>query len=555
MKLNDITSLLYHRQRFLKLETDGSFMEAEAKNIIQDIAMDTGDFNDIKFNRNQRNTSFYKRVINQVATFSFKMLASLLVSHLTNPSQRWFFMEIDDGDVKATREEAIWIRKCEDIMFKSFSKSKIHQALHNVYYEGINFGSGVMYKKMNKGQSIYLPLTVGQYYFDRDENGDVNVLVRRMTMNTEAIISQFGYDSLPEHVKIDFNSGNRNSIHTVIHSVEPNLNFLPDWDNPYHKPFISTYYIHGESQDKDKFLEQKGMIEFPYYVLRWDQYGVNVYGTGIGRSVLGDVRMLQGYERDLAKASKKKVDPPMKADPGMKTVEKNVGAGKVTYTAVPEGFTPLFNVNYDVQPAILNIQRLEDRIKQSSFLDIFFAMMVNDKTKSATEAAEIASEKFVVLGAVTDRIRTEFMDKIVEDKFAEQLRLGNFPTIPDSLSGKELKISYKSILLQSMEMTDLVSIERYMQFTQQQAALDPVVQFKLDQLGINETYATKLGLNKENIRSNKEAEKMFADSQEGARLANQESTSKATLNNAKAVNELSSANTTGENALADLMGG
>lgn len=557
MSNTNVRSIEYYDTRMQQLRQDRSYIEPEIKNIIREIAVDTGDFDDPKFNRSIRKNPYYQKNINSIAPYSAKMLASLLVSHLTNPQQRWFFLDIGDGDGKVTREEQIWLKKCEDIMYENFQGSKLHQALHNVYYEGELFGTGVMVRRSMEGKGVYSPLTFGQYYMDQDAKGDVNVMARRFSMSLENLISTFGVENLPEKVRNRMNTGaNRAELFNVIHFVEPNIGFLPDWENPYNKKYISTYYIEGEKRGKHgpMFLEQKGMDKFPYYVLRWDRYGTQVYGTGIGRFILGDVRMLQSNERDLAKASKKKVSPPLKGGPDMKKTAAKVGADEITYTNNPDGFTPLFNVNYDTRQAFENILRLEERIQKSFFLDTFFAMMTRQKTMSATEASAVDQEKLVVLGAVTDRARTEFLDKIVEDEFFYLWKAGKFPPIPESLAGKEMNVRYQSVLLQSMEMTDLVAIERYLQFTSQQAAIDPIAAMVPKTLEINELYASKLGVSKANLRSQQEVQAMFAAQQEGMEAQSNEVNSKAVLNQAKAAEALSKTNTTAENALTDLVG-
>jgi len=553
--INNVTTIEYYQKRFLKLKMDGEYFESEAKKIVLDIALDTGDFDDPKFNRDKRKNSHYKRIINSLASSAGLMLASLLVSHLTNPQQRWFFLDSGDGKKKVSRDESIWTRECENIMFEKLAKSKLHQTLNNVYHEGSAFGNGVMIKKKHKNGIVYMPLTVGQYYMDQDEFGDINTLARKFAVTAENLVGMFGFENLPERVKLAFKlEGARSKLYTVIHFVEPNLNYLPEWNNPYVKPFISTYYLQCGNKD-EKVLEQKGLSEFPYYILRWDRHGTNVYGTGIGRAILGDVRMLQSYERDHAVASKKKVAPPMMGSPAMKTAEKNTGANQFTYTNDTEGFKPLFSINYDVQQATANIQRVEERIRSAYFIDLFFAMMNKDKTMSATEASAVDQEKLVILGAVTDRIRTEFLDKIVEDLFIDLFRQGAFPEPPESMKGKEINIRYQSVLLQSMEMTDLVLLERWLQFTANQAALDPIAALIPDTLEVNEYYATKLGINKKNARSRKEVEDMAAEQAKQQQAVTQEASSKATLNQAKSVEALSNANTTGENALNDLLNG
>lgn len=544
----------YYLKRYEKMKEGGNHFITDAKRIVTEIATASGDFDDPKYNKKRTKDAHYSRIINSIASYSSMVSSSLLVSYLTNPSERWFYLSLSDNDMKATREEAIFMRECENIMYKKLHGSKLHQALHNVYYEAENFGNGVLMRKRVGTKITYIPLTVGQYYFEEDDLGNITRFVRRFSMDVESMIERFGEDNLPkcamDAIRIQ---KDRSKEFVILHFVEPNLKFLPEWDNPFNKPFISTF-IAEESRKEEAVLEQKGIKRFPYFILRWDRFGTSQYGTGIGRSVLGDVRMLQSYEHDLAKASKKKLSPPLKATPDLKKVEKNSGSNGITYTNDPNGISALYNVNYETRDGYENIRRIEERITKAYYLDVFFAMMTKDKTMSATEAAAVDQERLVMLGAVTDRARSEFLDLLVEDCFGELLDANVFPTPPRSLAGREMKVEYKSMLLQSMEMTDLVTLERYLQFTAQQSALDPMASLFPKTAEINMYFAKKLGINQSNINSIGDVNRMWEQRMEAERQAQAGVNSKAVLDQAKAVRELSEANTTGENALTDLLG-
>ena len=332
------------------------------------------------------------------------------------------------------------------------------------------------------------------------------------------------------------------------------MKFLPDWENPYNKKYNSVYFLEDTRDEENEFLESKGMTRFPYLISRWDRYGTSVYGTGIGRSVLGDVNMLQSYERDLSKSSKKRISPPLKGGLDMKNVDVQAGAEKITYTNNPDGLSALFNVNYDTQQAVMNLDRIEKRLNSMFFLDIFLTMINKDKTMSATEANALDQEKMVILGAVVDRVQNEFLNPLVEGAFEDQLDAGMFPEPPASLQGRDISIKYSSVLSQTLDMTDLVLLERYLQFTASQAALDPKAGMFPKTAEINTYYARKVGINLENIHTTEEVERMFAEQQQAEQQQISVDQSQAALNNAKATKELSQAGTVGDNILSGLMG-
>lgn len=547
----------YYEASLAGLKTERSHLDPEYMDIQRNIAVDTGDFYDPKSNKTKRNDPYYKHNINNRARGYSKLLASLLVTYMTPPKNRWFDYMLQNNR-KLTYEEDVWLRKCEDITYTHLYHSKFYQVMHNLFYEAAVYGCGaIMMKADNKNGFMFSPLTVGQYWIIEDENGDVIGLYRRFALTLRNIIKAWGYDSLPKNLKDRADNGHLEELHTVMHAVEENANYLPALENSYNKPFVSAYWIDGSNTGEEKgsdFLEQKGMTRFPYIIQRWDRYGVNKYGTGIGREVLGDVKMLQSYERDLAKASKKKISPPLKGHPSLKKQEKNVGADGITYTSQPEGFTSLFNVNYDTQQAIANINRIEERLAGSFHIDAFFAMMTANKTMSATESANRKEEKVAMLGSVIDRAHTEALPKVIEDSFS-MLSEGNFyPIPPASIQEENIDINYKSLLAQSMEMTDLSLLERWLQVNNALAATNAEAARIPKILKISEYFASKLGVDRELLHTESEIKQMAQADEALAQQRLEESSSKANLNNAKATQAISQSTTTGEQALQEMMG-
>ena len=207
----------HYKKRFKSLVDARTHLDPEFKAIRDAIGVDTGDFDDSKANKKQKKNAFHKKNINSMANFSSKMLASLLVTHLTSPKVRWFEFELDGEE--ATRDEKIWLRKCENITYDMFSVSKLHQTLHNNYYESILYGNGVVYKKRTKKGFVYLPLTIGQYYLDEDAEGTINTVARKFSMSVSQLIDTFGIDAMPKEIRLEIDRGNLDTDHNVIHIV------------------------------------------------------------------------------------------------------------------------------------------------------------------------------------------------------------------------------------------------------------------------------------------------------------------------------------------------
>lgn len=498
---NYLTKRKHFNQRLEALKNTRSLLENEWKDVRSYLAPDTGCFDDPTSQSAIKKDAYYKQNINTLPAFYFYQLAVALVMNLTPSRLHWFRLQVQDK----TWEEAAFLKNAEDKMLRVFSKSGVYDHLLNMFLEAPLYGCSVLGMNSDLEFGVdFIPTTIGEFWISEDARGAVNCIYRRFAMTAINIAMQFGYDACPEAVKKAIDNDNNEEEFVVIHAVEQNPRFNQRSNNPFNKEFISVYYCES-AKEEEGFLEYKTMSRFPFIVSRWDRYGKNVYGYGIGRRVLGDVKSLQAYEKDLAKASKKKISPPLKGSPDLKHVQIDTSAEKVTYTNDVNGLTPLFNVNYETREAIENISRILDRIYKMTYNDLFLAILNKDKTMSATEAAAIVKEK-EALGAVVERFQRETLKPLIENTFMILFEQQAFGDVPSTLSGKDLTIEYQSVLSSAQEIGDLQNIDRWMQFVSQVATINPDVARKPDVLAICDYYADRLNVDFKLIKSDNQVE-------------------------------------------------
>lgn len=544
-----MTKRKHFDNRMNVLADERKIFESEWKDIRNFLAPDCGVFDDPTTEKTKKKDPFYKQNINTLPAFYLKNLAAALMSNLTPSRLRWFSLGVDDE----TREENIYLNHCAERMYNVMNSAGLYEHMYNTFFESAGFGCNVIGMQPDPTLVVdFVPNTIGEFYLAEGANGIVDTCYRRFAMTAIQLYRQFG-DNIPDKVKRDLERDNTESLYNVVHAVEPNPNYLPRWDNKFNKPFISVYYV---EEDKDSgFLEYKGMSYFPYLVARWDRTGKVVYGNGIGHIILGDVKSLQAYERDLAKASKKKVSPPLRASLELKNATKDISDGGVTYTDDPQGFVPLYNVNYETREALENITRISQRIYSQTYNDLFYALLNKDKTMSATEAGAIQQEKLTMLGSVVERLQNEFLKPLIEGVFRICYEAGQFETPPQSLVGKDLKIQYRSMLSMAQELGDLSNVERYLQFVANTASINQDIVRKPDMLKIADYYAKKLGLDLDLVRPTSDInEEKAQEAEMQQQMINQQQQMEAIKNGAEAAKNYAQAETTAGNALEELLG-
>lgn len=544
-----LTKRKHFDNRMKVLSGNRAMFENDWSDMRDYLAPDCGVFSDPVSEKQKKKDPFYKQNINSMPAFYFKNLAAAMISNLTPSRLRWFKVAVENE----TREENIWLNQVTQKMYSVFNDASLYEHLYNSFYESSVFGCNVLGMQYDATDVIdFVPTTIGEFYLAEGGKGIINTCYRRFAMTAIQLWEAFG-ENVGDKVKRALEKDNTEELFNVIHAVEPNPRYLPRWDNKLNKKFISAYYL--EDDKESGFLEYKGMNYFPYLISRWDKTGNVVYGNGIGRIVLGDVKSLQAYEKDLAKASKKKISPPLKGSLALKNAVKDVSADGVTYTDDPNGLTPLYNVNYETREALENITRIVQRIYSQTYNDLFYALLNKDKTMSATEAHAIEQEKLTMLGSVVERLQNEFLEPLVLGTFTICYENGVFPEPPASLVGKEINIKYQSLLSMAQELGDLSNVERFLQFIASAGSIDTDALRKPNMLAITNFYADKLGLDLSLMKT--DGQVMQEKQQEQAMMAQQQQQAaqmQALAVGAKAAKDYAQAGTVSGEAVEDLLG-
>jgi len=513
------------------------------------LAPNTGNFeeDDPKRLKNQ----YFKDIINTMPYKYNITLATMLGSNFTSPAVRWFKM--NQRNKKPTREEKRYFQEVENVEYDTFEDANLHPTLNNVYLEAQTYGVGASYmvKKRSGKPMRFRPLTIGEFYIEDNVDGEVDVLYRHFTLDLRQLEQMFGLDNVPNKYKIAIMQGKYDQDVTIWHSVEPNNNYLEAWENKYNKPFVSAYFIEG---CHDGLLEMKGMSYFPYFVARWDKFGSDPYGVGVGITALGDIKMLQKYERDLAKASSKKILPNVKLPTSMRKQKTDLSAGKPIFVDGKDAVTAAFQINYDTREARENIKEIEQRLYTYFYNDVFFAMLGADKTMSATEAAARNSEKLQMLGGIVTRWQKDFLEPIITTTYIALGERGELPDAPESLQGKTIDIDYHGTTFQSIALADLSMLERYIQLS---AGVEAVKPGSLDWVNGDEIMkhiAEKMDVPVDTVNSQETVDGIRAQRAKQQQMIAQKEQAEAFESAGAAAKDFSQANTTGENMLAQMMG-
>lgn len=453
-----------------------------------------------------RGSPINQKIINSVATTAARNAAAGIMSGTTSPSRPWFRLVVTDPEVMRDADVQVW---CEDVterVMRVMAASNYYGAKAVQYLDLVVFGTAplIIYADRDTVIRCFNP-AIGEYYCAGGPNFDVQTLARKFTMTVQQVAAEFGIENVSEHVRSLYRSARNSGASldqeiVVCHLIEPNPDHDPDarapgtMGLPRHFRYREFYWESGTSQATG-FLRVSGFLDKPFSCPRWDVTGNDAYGRSPGMDALGDIKQLQQQEKRKAQGIDKQVNPPMVADASMKNEPASLLPGSVTY--VPQlnggvGFKPVFTTNLSLGELKEDIAKVEARIKDVFFNDLFLMISQLDTVRTATEIDARREEKLVMLGPAMDRLQREGLASDIARIFQIMARSGLLPPIPDAMQGLPVKVEYISLLADLQRAAATTAIERVWGFAGNIGAAVPSVLDNLDADATIEEYAKLL---------------------------------------------------------------
>jgi hypothetical protein len=394
---------------------------------------------------------------------------------------------------------------------------------------------------------------IGSYFLANGADLEVNTIYREFSMTTAQLVERFGKEHVSQLVLEQFNTGDLDKWHDVVHVIEPNLKQQPGVLGYRGMPFVSCYFEKAGGDDVG-FLRESGYEEFPVMCPRWSTTGEDVYGTSSADDALGDCNGLQVLERRKGQIVNKMADPPMRVPSSLMHGSTSLlpgGRNVVSDLAPSQALAPAQVMDArSIEVVGAEIQRHEIRIERAFHVDLWLMLSRQEGQITATEVLEKHKEKLLQLGPVMNRVEDELLDPMISRVYAILERNGHIPEPPEEIAGMELKPEYISIMAQAQKLLDTTGINELARFVGGLSAGRPDVIDKLNADEMVDEYANALGVKPDLVRSDEEvAQIRQARAQAKAQAAAQQQTAE-TIAGAKVLSET---DTAGDNALTRLL--
>lgn len=517
-----------------------------------------------------------QKIIDSTATYSAGVLRAGMMSGVTSPARPWFKLTTPDPELAEVGAVKVWLEHVTNRMATSMLRSNLYNSLPVLYGDLGVFGTAAMYIEEDFDSVFHTRvIPIGSFSIGVDDKGRPGAFSREFRMTVRQLIEKFNpggfkdvdWSRFSSYVKSQWDIANYETWVDVCHVIMINDEYDPEKLESKYKKYVSYYYEKGNSgelngnsfmkEGVDRFLSESGYDYFPVLCPRWEVTGEDCYGTSCpGMVALGDIKALQTGEKRIAQAVEKMVNPPLKGPSHLRTQKVSLIPGDITYTderGDTGGLTPIHQVNFRINEAEAKQEQVRARIRKAFYEDLF--LMLANTNRSGITAREIDErheEKLLALGPVLEQINQDLLDPLIDIVFRFHIDQELIPEPPDELKGIDLKVEYVSIMAQSQKLVGLAGLERFAGFVGQAAGLAPDILDKINVDQMIDVYGDITSISPTIIRTDDEVAQIR---QQRAQAQAQAQQAQQLQSTAKAMKDLGSVETEGDNAMAKLIQG
>ena len=478
------------RYGFLKDQYKKGF-EAQQKDVSDYILTNRGFFPDSGQQPNQGDPS-NTEIIDPEATRAVLIYAAGMQGGLTSPARPWARFKMQDPDLGKFGPVREWLNMVEKIFYSTYSQSNFYQAIYTDYIELVGFCTSCLVQEESFKTIInFRNQTAGTYFIQENQYGTVDTVYRLVPMIAKNIIQKFGEKNVRQAIKTSAEK-NPYQFFDVVHAVQPNNEREPILINSQNKAFESVYFEPSVSQ---KLLMKSGFEDMPFHVARYSISGGDVYGRGPGFDEMGNVKQLQEMQETSYIALHKEIDPPM-AGPSAMIDDMDTLPGGVTPWDGGQKPEKLYDVKLNISETEKKIERLQEKIKEGFFNDVF--LMISNtpgiQPDTATAVMEKKEEKLMMLGPIIDRTIFEKLDPCIERSLGILWRGGYLPPPPEEMQDQEMDIEYISLLAQAQKLIGSSSLKALSGYVGELALIDESAVDKLNVDAAIDEYGDMVGV-------------------------------------------------------------
>jgi hypothetical protein len=265
-------------------------------------------------------------------------------------------------------------------------------------------------------------------------------------------------------------------------------------------------------------------------------------------TALGDIKGLQIEEKRKAQGIALR-NVPVSSLPGGLTVYD--GAQNA------QGLRPIYMVQPQLGELNLDIQRVEKRIDDAFFVDMFLAIsnMEGIQPRNQLDLMQRQEERLLQLGPVLERVHGEFLEQLIDRLFDQGMDAEIIRNAPPELEEADIEVRFVSSLAQAQRSVVTGTIERVFQFAGSLAEMKPEILDKLNVDAAMDEYSEAVGLPPNILESEDEVAAVREERQQQIQQAQQMEMAQQMATTAKTASDIDATDDSAISKLTEAAGG
>ncbi len=469
------------------------------------------------------NNSGGKKTANKVLASSpglyQKALTSTMWSTMMNPANKWFGMKVGDPDVAKFHTVKDWQDKVGRIVLASFGPtvSSFYPSSLQVIADNVSIGNAANYDEMVSDERRILDVTIpmSEIVFAVDGWGQVVEVVRKFSWKAWQAAKQFGYENLPEKMRVAVDKGTKDDF-VIYHHVQKNTDYRGGMLGAKGKRWLSTYGC----EEGRAVVREAGYAEMPFHTPRLDVETGQTYGTGFGHLALPNSRVLNQMKDANLRSAQYAADPTLLGpDKDGWPLHGQRRPGSMIYGGMRNGRQEVGVLDTSRGTGLsLEMQQQE----ANEIAEIFMytlSSMVGRTGVSTLESMERQEQYARLMAPYMGRLQEEYLVRKIGRRFKMLWRAGQIPPPPPEAEGLALEVKYLSAASMAQKAGEGVAALRVVNDLAPLAQLKPRLMDRINEDELAELLLEARGAPTDILRSREEADEMAKAREEAQQAA------------------------------------
>lgn len=442
-------------------------------------------------------------IYDTTAISAAQILAAGLQAFLTNPTQKWFALALQNRDLMDDKTVKEWLSESEEKIRNTLNGSNFNNEIFETYLDLGVVGTASLFEEEDEKDIIrFATRPVEEGLIVENSRGVIDTMYRKYKLTVKKAFDQWG-NSAGKNV-IEAMKGNKfEDKITFVHYIAPRGARDITKRDGLNMPFVSKFINYDEESD----IKEGGFHEFPFYVPRFYKVSREKHGYSPGISSFPDILMINKMSETIIVAAQKVVDPPLLLPDDGYIMPFRTTPGGLNYKNAgldPRDKAEPLRTEANIGIGLEMENQRREVINHAFFADLFLMLARAKGQMTATEIVERSEEKMLLLAPVLGRLMNELLDPLITRTFAILLRNGIIAPPPASIRDQDFVIEYVSVLARAQKLAESRSLDNFLNRVGSLTAIDAQVVDKVKADKVVDELSSIEGVSSILIRDEKE---------------------------------------------------